>query len=145
MGIDKETKKPQATRLNVKLGIGASLIGLLLATVSVCLYARDAYRAASNASAAASTPAATSALAPAAAANCRCEPLPAVSAAFSVNAFHMVVLCLWIFVPPVWFALETYITDPQYKNTHLRKSQEMYSRIWVAVSVMLAALASASK
>jgi hypothetical protein len=132
MEINKEITEPDDMRLNVKLGVGASLIGILLAGASVYLYARDACRAVSKAAAAAT------------AANWHCQPSSATTTP-RVNAFHMIVLCLWIFIPPVWFASETYITDRDYKNDHLRKSQEMYSRVWVAVSVMLGVLASASK
>jgi hypothetical protein len=140
MGTDKEAKESkdsQDMKLNVKLGIGASVIGIFLAAASIYLYARDAFRAASKTAA--------SAIAPASAANCHCRLLPSVTATFCVNAFHMIVLCIWIFVPPVWFASETYITDRHYQDAHLKQSQEMFARVWVAVSVMLGVLASASK
>jgi hypothetical protein len=61
------------------------------------------------------------------------------------EALHLIVLCLWIIVPPIWFACETYLVDPEQKSEKLRRSQEGFSRIWVGVSAMLGVLASAFK
>jgi hypothetical protein len=102
-----------ARPLNVKLGIGVTTIGAVLAGISVYLYAYDAWRR--------------------------------VDATRKVAAFHLIVLCLWIIVPPVWFAFETYLAGPHHDLNKLRKSQEVFSRIWVGVSAMLGVLASAAK
>jgi hypothetical protein len=100
-----------AKRLNVKLGIGVTTIGGILAGVSVCVYAWEWWRR--------------------------------IDASRGIKAFHVIVLCLWIIVPPVWFACERYLVGPEQDLEQLSKSQELFSRIWVGVSGMLSVLATA--
>jgi hypothetical protein len=100
-----------AKTLNVKVGIGLSLVGGILAGMSVFLYGWDGwYR---------------------------------VPPSRTEKAVHLVILCLWIVVPPVWFAFEPLLLKSGANRDELRKGQEPYSRIWVGVSAMLGVLASA--
>ena len=59
------------------------------------------------------------------------------------KAFHLVILCLWIVVPPLWFAVEPELLNPTQDRDALTKKQELYARIWVGVSAMLGVLATA--
>jgi hypothetical protein len=57
------------------------------------------------------------------------------------RALHVIILCLWILVPPIWFAIEPSL--PHGKNEKkFRKGQDAWSKIWVGVSAMLTLLAS---
>jgi hypothetical protein len=52
--------------------------------------------------------------------------------------FHLFVLGLWFLAPPIWFVYEMqfYKWTPAEKE-ELRRTQELFSRVWIAVSALL--------
>jgi hypothetical protein len=60
-----------------------------------------------------------------------------------VKLFHLFVLCLWMVSPPVWFAVEPYLLRPFQDKEAVKKTQEVWAKIWVGVSAMLTAIAAA--
>jgi hypothetical protein len=66
------------------------------------------------------------------------------------KAFQLMILCLWIVLPPVWFAVELNLVkagktddEAKEKRDEMRKNQEVFARVWLGVSAMLGVLASA--
>jgi len=59
------------------------------------------------------------------------------------KAVQLVILCIWIVSPPLWFAVEPLLTKEKKLTEELRQGQEIVARIWLGVSAMLGLLASA--
>ena len=53
------------------------------------------------------------------------------------KVFHHVVLCLWIIAPPLWFLIETLYLAEDRHDSNMVQTQELMSKLWVAVSVLL--------
>lgn len=57
--------------------------------------------------------------------------------------YKAAILAVWLLIVPLWFALETfYLYDPERDASLeiLKQGQEVASKAWIAVSVVLAAL-----
>jgi hypothetical protein len=58
---------------------------------------------------------------------------------------HLVVLGLWLVVPPIWFVIEAQRLVKDRQDVNFKQDQEMYSKVWAGVSAFLALLTNICK
>jgi hypothetical protein len=60
---------------------------------------------------------------------------------------HLGILASWVLGPPLWFILETYrlVEKDKRIDPHFRLAQELFSKLWLAASAFIGALASIFK
>ena len=58
----------------------------------------------------------------------------------ALRRFHLIVLGLWIIGPPAWFVVETQFLVLDRQDWKLKQNQELFSKVWLGVSALLALL-----
>lgn len=61
-----------------------------------------------------------------------------------VKVAQVVVLCVWVLVPPIWFSLEKHLRRKELETDHaferFKYAQELASKIWLSVVTVLLVL-----